>query len=33
MPIFIKATKNTRTGIRGVQRYGDMYRWRVDVAP
>ncbi|BBE78079.1 MULTISPECIES: hypothetical protein [Phytobacter] len=30
MPISIKATKNTRTGIRGVQRYGDMYRWRVD---
>lgn len=30
MPISIKATKNTRTGIRGVQRYGAMYRWRVD---
>lgn len=30
MPICIKATKNTRTGIRGVQRYGKMYRWRVD---
>jgi len=30
MPISIKTTKNTRTGIRGVQRYGKMYRWRVD---
>lgn len=30
MPISIKATKNTSTGIRGVQRYGEMYRWRVD---
>ncbi|WP_139154298.1 hypothetical protein [Enterobacter hormaechei] len=30
MPISIKATINTCTGIRGVQRYGDMYRWRVD---
>ena len=30
MPISIKATINTRTGIRGVQRYGDMYRWRAD---
>lgn len=30
MPISIKTTKNTRTGIRGVQRYGAMYRWRVD---
>lgn len=31
MPISIKAIKNTSTGIRGVQRYGAMYRWRVDV--
>ena len=30
MSISIKATTNTRTGIRGVQRYGPMYRWRVD---
>lgn len=30
MLISIKATKNTRTGIRGVQLYGAMYRWRVD---
>ena len=30
MSISIKATTNTRTGIRGVQRYGAMYRWRVD---
>ncbi|MCA1179519.1 MULTISPECIES: hypothetical protein [unclassified Pantoea] len=30
MPISIKTVKNTRTGIRGVQRYGSMYRWRVD---
>jgi hypothetical protein len=30
MPISIKATTNTHTGIRGVQRYGEMYRWRVD---
>ncbi|EMH4215606.1 MULTISPECIES: hypothetical protein [Serratia] len=29
MPISIKATKNTSTGIRGVQRYGAMFRWRV----
>lgn len=30
MPISIKAFKNTSTGIRAVQRYGAMYRWRVD---
>lgn len=30
MPISIKAMKNTSTGIRGVQRHGAMYRWRVD---
>ncbi|MCU6680406.1 hypothetical protein [Leclercia tamurae] len=30
MPISIKAMKNTSTGIRAVQRYGAMYRWRVD---
>lgn len=30
MTISIKTTKNTRTGIRAVQRYGSMYRWRVD---
>lgn len=30
MPISIKTTKNTSTGIRGVQHYGGMYRWRVD---
>lgn len=30
MSISIKATSNTSTGIRGVQRYGEMYRWRVD---
>lgn len=30
MSISIKATTNTRTGIRGVQRHGAMYRWRVD---
>lgn len=30
MPISIKTTKNTSTGIRGVQHYGEKYRWRLD---
>lgn len=30
MPISIKTIKNTSTGIRAVQLYGKMYRWRVD---
>ncbi len=30
MAVSIKTAKNTRTGVRGVQRYGSMYRWRID---
>jgi len=30
MPISIKATKSTHIGVMDVQRYGAMYRWRVD---